>query len=153
MRPVLLPGNIVTGEWRARSEAQLAGLTVELVTSRAHVLSEPLAAAGLDWVTALTAATLPEGHPYPGVYQVLESVLDAIAAALSARGWAGALAAYEVLLLAELGYDRGGQPGDDPLVALRASGRRLHDDLLGGRRSDILAARERLIDRLNRAIG
>ena len=104
VRPVLQPANIVQGEWRARTEEQLAGLTVELVQSRAGLHAEPLPAAALDWATALTAAALPDGQPYPRVHQGLSALLDAIEAAPSARGWAAVLARYELLLLAELGF-------------------------------------------------
>jgi DNA repair protein RecO (recombination protein O) len=153
LRPVLSPGNLVTAEFRARTEDQLASLTVELGESRAGLLTEPLAAAALDWVTALTAVTLPEGHPYPRLFAALKGVLTAIAAAPSARGWAGAVAAYEALILAELGYGSGARPVDDAMIALRLSGERLTEDLLTGRRADVLASRERLITRLERAIG
>src|SRR3546814_15067728 len=40
LRPVLLPGNAVKAEFRARTEEQLAGLTVELEHSRAPLLAE-----------------------------------------------------------------------------------------------------------------
>ena len=60
LRPVLQPGNVVLGEWRARTGEQLAALTVEPVRSRAALHAEPLAAAALEWSTALTAAALPE---------------------------------------------------------------------------------------------
>ena len=36
LRPVLAPGNIVQAEYRARTEEQLAQLSVELVASRAN---------------------------------------------------------------------------------------------------------------------
>jgi DNA repair protein RecO (recombination protein O) len=153
LRPVLSPGNIIRGEWRARTEDQLASLVVELTESRAGLLAEPLAAAGLDWITALTAIALPEGHPYPQLHSALEGVLAAIVAAPSARGWAGAVAAYESLMLTVLGYGSGARPVDDSMAALRASGIRIGDDLLTGRRADVLASRERLIARLERAIG
>jgi len=104
MRPVLLPGNLVSAEFRARSEEQLAGLTVELAHSRAGLFAEPLPAAAIEWVTALTAVTLPEGLPYPRLHGALDGVLAAIEAAPSARGWAGALVRYELLLLSELGF-------------------------------------------------
>jgi len=104
MRPVLLPGNLVAAEFRARSEEQLAGLTVELVHSRAGLFTEALPAAAIEWVTALTAVTLPEGNPYPRLHDALDGVLAAIEAAPSARGWAGALVRYELLLLSELGF-------------------------------------------------
>lgn len=104
LRPILQPANIVRGEWRARTEAQLAGLTVELVASRAPLYSEPLAAAALDWATAVTAATLPEGQGYPRIHAGLDGVLRAIESAPAARGWASALVRYELLLLVELGF-------------------------------------------------
>lgn len=104
LRPVLIPGNSILGEWRARSAEQLPALVAELVESRAGLLGEPLPAAAIDWVTALTAATLPEAQPYPRLHAALEGLLAAIAAAPSARGWAAALARYELLLLAELGF-------------------------------------------------
>ena len=104
LRPALQPGNLILGEWRARTGEQLAGLTVELTHSRAPLHGEPLAAAALDWVTALTAAALPEAQPYPRLYDGLAGTLDALEAAPGARGWAVALVRYELLLLAELGF-------------------------------------------------
>ena len=103
-RPVLQPGNTIQAEWRARTDEQLAALTAELVHSRAPLHREPLAAAAIEWATALTAAALPEAQPYPALYAGLGGLLDAIEAAPAARGWAGALARYELLLLAELGF-------------------------------------------------
>jgi DNA repair protein RecO (recombination protein O) len=103
-RPVLLPGNIVQADLRARTDSQLASMTVELIHSRAPLLSEPLAVAAIDWTTALTAVALPEGQPYPRVSSALDGVLGAIEAAPAARGWAIALVRYELLVLAELGF-------------------------------------------------
>lgn len=104
MRPILVPGNVVTAELRARTEGQLAGATVDLLTSRAPLLDEPLPAAAIDWATALTAATLPDAMPMPRLHAMLAALLDAIVAAPAARGWAGSLARFELLLLAELGF-------------------------------------------------
>ena len=104
MRPVLIPGNMVDARLAARTEAQLPQATIELVHSRAPLLSEPLPAAAIEWVTVLTAAALPEGQPYPNIHSALEGVLDAIEAAPSAGGWGTALVRYELLLLAELGF-------------------------------------------------
>jgi DNA repair protein RecO (recombination protein O) len=104
LRPVLQPANLVMAEWRARTEEQLAALTVELIHSRAPLFSEPLPAAALQWATALTAATLPDFQPYPALHTGLDGVLAAIEAAPAARGWAVALVRYELLLLAELGF-------------------------------------------------
>jgi len=104
LRPVLQPGNALLGAWRARTESQLPALTVELLHSRAPLFAEPLPAAAIEWLTALTAAALPEAQPYPALYQALDGVLGAIEAAPAARDWAQALVRYELLLLAELGF-------------------------------------------------
>jgi DNA repair protein RecO (recombination protein O) len=104
MRPVLIAGNVVQAHLSARTEAQLPQATVELVHSRGPLLSEPLPAAAIDWAAVLTATALPEGQPYPRLYQGLEGLLDAIEASPSASGWGPALVKYELLLLAELGF-------------------------------------------------
>ena len=147
IRPILSVGNVVSAEFRARNETQLASLDVELVASRAPLLGEPLAAAAIEWVTALAAVTLPEGHPYPRVHVALDGILSAVEAAPSARGWVEALARYETLILTELGY------GNVDAVGLVSNGRRLREDLLTGRRAEILPARDRLIERIDRAMG
>lgn len=199
LRPVLQPGNGVRGEWRARTEDQLPALTVELIHSRAAIFSEPLAAAAIDWATALTAATLPEGLPYPRLYVALSGLLDAVEAAPSARGWGAAMVRYELLLLAELGFgldlsecavtgardglayvsprsgravsvagagdyaerllplpafliEGGGAAWDAVLGGLALSGHFLERDLLNGRGAEVMAARERLVNRIKRAV-
>jgi DNA repair protein RecO (recombination protein O) len=161
------------------------------------LLVEPLPAAAIDWVMALTASTLPEGHSYPRLYDALDGVLAAVEAAPSAKGWAVALVRYELLVLSELGFgldlsecaatgvvedlafvspksgravstagageyqDRllplpsflagGGAAEWDAIVqGLRITGHFLARDLLIERQADILAARERLVDRLRR---
>jgi DNA repair protein RecO (recombination protein O) len=158
LRPVLVPGNVIQADYRARTEEQLAHLTAELVHSRAFLLSEPLAAAAIDWATALTAAALPEAQPYPRLYEGLDGLLAAIEAAPSARGWAGALVRYELLLLGELGFGLDeAELGALPRAvrdALRLTGDRLARDIFADRRAgDVLAARERLVERLKRIAG
>ena len=152
LRPVLIPGNVVLGVWRVRVAGQLASLTIEPLHSRAHLLTEPLATAGIDWATALTAATLPEGHPYPLIYSALDGLLSAIELAPAARRWAGAMARYEELLLAELGYAEELPPDDAPVAMLARNRERLVAHVLGERRADVMAARERLVERLKRAV-
>ncbi|HZF43162.1 MAG TPA: DNA repair protein RecO [Sphingomonadaceae bacterium] len=200
LRPVLIPGNVVAACYRARTEAQLPQLSVELVRSRAALLEEALAASAIDWVCALAAAALPEGQTYPAVHQALDGVLTAIESAPSARGWAAALVRYELLVLAELGFglaldrcvvtdatkdlvavsprsgaavsaaaaegyrDRlldlpsfltsgGAADWPDILAGLAITGHFLARDILIERRANVLAARERLVDRLRRAGG
>ena len=123
MRPVLMPGNLVHVRLSARTEAQLPQAAVEMVHSRGPMLSEPLPAAAIEWATVLTAAALPEGQPYPPLYEALAGLLDAIEAAPSAVGWGAAMVRYELLLLAELGFgldlDRCAVSGsNDDLVAV-----------------------------------
>lgn len=104
LRPVLMPGNVVEVALSARTESQLAQAAIELVHSRGPLLQEPLPAAAIDWITALTATVLPEGQPYQRIYLALDGLLAAIEAAPSASGWGAALVRYELLLLAELGF-------------------------------------------------
>jgi len=104
MRPVLMAGNLVEAQLSARTEAQLPQAVVELVHSRGPLLSEPLPAAAIEWATVLTASALPEGQPFPRLYEALGGLLDAIEAAPSAVGWGSALVRFELLLLAELGF-------------------------------------------------
>ncbi|MEO5865595.1 MAG: recombination protein O N-terminal domain-containing protein [Sphingomonas sp.] len=164
LRPVLQPANLVLGDWRARTDDQLAGLTVELIHSRAPLYVEPLPAAALEWVTVLTATALPEGNPYPRLHAALDGVIGAVEAASAARGWGLALARYEWLLLAELGYGlerarlpesmrTGGEAGwTDILAALAMTGDAIAADLFADRRGDPLMARARLMDRLKRVV-
>jgi DNA repair protein RecO (recombination protein O) len=99
-----MAGNVVQSSMSARTDTQLPQATIELVHSRGPLLSEPLPAAAIEWVSALTATALPEGQPYPRLYSALEGLLDAIEAAPSAGGWGTALVRYELLMLAELGF-------------------------------------------------
>jgi len=199
MRPVLMPGNAVQAEFRARTDEQLASLTVELAHSRGPLLSEPLPAAAIDWACALTAAALPEENPYPALYQALDAVLSAVEAAPAARGWAVALVRYEQLVLIELGFGldlshcvvtgasdelafvsprsaaavsraaavghesrllrlppfliAGGEADwSDIIDGLALTGFFIDRSVLTERRHDVMAARERLVERLKRAV-
>ena len=104
MRPVLMAGNQVEAVLSARTDNQLPQATVELLHSRGPLLAEPLPAAAIDWATALTATALPEGQPYPRLYEALDGLLAAVEAAPAASGWGAALVRYELLMLAELGF-------------------------------------------------
>lgn len=155
LRPVLIPGNVIKGDWRARIAGQLPALSLEPEHSRAHLLGEPLAVAAIDWVTALTAASLPEGYAYPQLHSALDGVLAAVELAPAARRWAGAVARYEEILLSELGYAEeaiGGRQISAPTALLAHNRARLVEHVLGDRRADVMAARERLVERLKRAV-
>ncbi len=199
LRPILIPGNSVAAEFRARTAEQLPGLTIELLQSRAPLMSEPLAAAAMEWATMLTATTLAEGHPYPSLYIALNGVLDAISMAPAARGWAAAMAQFELVVLRVLGFGlsletcvvteqvddlcfvspksaaavsrsaaagyesqllplpafirSGGNPSlADAMDGLRLSGFFVEQKLFDPVRKEALAVRQRMIDRLHRAI-
>lgn len=129
LRPVLVPGNLVAAEFRARTPEQLPGLTVELNHSRAGLLAEPLAASAIDWLTTLTAVGLAEGQPHARLYDALEGTLAAVEYAPSARGWATSAVRYELLVMTELGYAldlsgcaAGGPPDDLAYVSPRSGG-------------------------------
>lgn len=156
MRAVMVPGNRVAAEFAARSANALPFARLELEHSRAALMTEPLPAAAIQWVCALTAAALPERYACPPLYEALDALLGAIAVAPSARGWASGLAAYETMLLAEMGHG-GARP--DPqtdfagqMAVLAALEGPLANSLLAGRRSDVMAARKLLVERLQRMI-
>ncbi len=155
LRPVVIPGNVVEAEIRAKSDSQLPFARLELSQSRGPWLSEPLPAAAISWICAITASALPERNPYPRLYQALSALLDAVCNAPSARGWAPALASYEVLLLRDLGYG-GSKPSidslDDALEILRANEGLIARYLLADTRADVLAARQLLMQRLERMV-
>ncbi len=154
LRPVVIPGNAVDLQLSARSDSQLPFAKVELAASRGPWLGEPLPAAAIGWVCALTATALPERQPYPNLFAALGAVLDAICHAPSARGWAGALVGYEALLLRELGYGgagarpEGGMP--EVIAAMDDLAGPLDHYLLADRRGDVMAARTRLRELLGR---
>lgn len=146
LRPVLIPGNLLEVEVRSRAASQLPSARVELITSRGPWLSEPLPSAGIGWACALTAATLPEGHPYPLLHESLAALLDAICHAPSARGWARVMAGYEVLLLREVGYGIApAPPPDEPwpdlLARLERQGKAIANRLLADRTRDVMGSR------------
>lgn len=155
LRPVVIPGNFVEADIRAKSDSQLPFARLELVRSRGPWLSEPLPAAAIAWVTALTASALPERNPYPTLYAALGGLLDAICSSDSARQWVEALVAYEALLLRELGYG-----GERPAIVDLGQALEILDRqegliaryLLADTRTDVLAARQLLRQRLARMI-
>jgi len=157
LRPVLIPGNRVSAEIATRGAGGLAYARVELLASRAPFLSEPLPAAAIGWLTTLTAATLPERHPYPALHSALEAALDAVCHAPSARGWVPALLGYERLLLRDLGYGEGAVDAD-PAVQIARQGAVIARHLfaerpLAERGRDVMGARERLADLIVRMAG
>lgn len=104
LRPVLQPGNGVALRLRARTAGALPGATVELVRARTALATGRATAAGLVWLTALTATVIDEGTAVPRLYAALDGVLDAMGFAVAAEPWLAGMVRYELLLLAELGF-------------------------------------------------
>lgn len=158
VRPMVIPGNTVAADIRAKSDSQIPFARLELVRSRGPWLSEPLPAAAIGWVTALAAATLPERHPYPTLFTALGALLDAICAAPSARGWVEALVSYEVLVLRELGYGsrHATKPQlvglEDALEWLDRLETPIATRLLAHTRADVMGARVMLRERLGKMV-
>jgi len=158
LRPVVIPGNGVDLELRAKSDSQLPFARIELTTSRAPWMTEPLSAAAIQWACALTVSALPERNPYPALFEGLGGLLDAVCHAPSARGWLAAMVAYESMLLREMGYGGGNtapRPDlhaafDDQFAAFRRLHRPIRDYLLADGRGDVMAARVTLGQRLSR---
>jgi DNA repair protein RecO (recombination protein O) len=96
----LQPGTGLALEWRARLDDHIGSFTVEPMRSRAHLLADPLALAGLMSACALLRVALPEREPHPGLYPVTLALADR----LGQEGWTSAYLRWELRLLEELGY-------------------------------------------------
>ncbi|MEP3421994.1 MAG: recombination protein O N-terminal domain-containing protein [Erythrobacter sp.] len=156
LRPVMIPGNCVEVELRAKSDAQLPFARVELIESRAPWMTEPLPAAAIQWACTLTVSVLPERNPYPTIYSGLDALLTAICHAPSARGWLSVMVTFEAIVLRELGYG-GAKPdptGDlnEQFEAFRQLHRPIRDYLLDSHARDVMAARKTLGEKLARMI-
>lgn len=100
MAAVLQPGTGLAVEWRARLDDHIGTFTVEPATSRAYLLGDRLALAGLMSICALLRVALPEREPHPGLYSTTIAMLDG----LGAEAWTSAYLRWELGLLEELGF-------------------------------------------------
>lgn len=94
------PGTGLALEWRARLDDHLGSFTVEPVRSRAHLLADRLALAGLLSVCALLHEALPEREPHPLLWERTLSLMDA----LGQQGWTAGYVRWELCLLEEIGF-------------------------------------------------
>jgi DNA repair protein RecO (recombination protein O) len=103
-RAVLQPGNRVKLSWRARLAEHLGVYTVELSRARAGDMFESRAAlAGLNAVSAIAAAVLPEREPHEAAFAGADALLDAIADHEFSE-WVPLFVRWELGLLNELGF-------------------------------------------------
>jgi DNA repair protein RecO (recombination protein O) len=100
MAALLQPGSGLRVEWRARLEDHLGRFTVDPLRSRAHLLDDRLALAGLQSACALLRAALPEREPHPGLWPATLALFDAF----GSEGWTSAYLRWELRLLEELGF-------------------------------------------------
>jgi DNA repair protein RecO (recombination protein O) len=102
MAPVLQPGARLSLEWTARLEEHVGTFRVDPVASRtAEIMADGAALAALGAVTALLSATLPERDAHPALYRGTVELVQALGAAAD---WPARYAAWELALLAELGF-------------------------------------------------
>ncbi len=98
--PLLQPGAQLDLTWRARLDEHLGAFTVEPLASRAHLMADRAALAGLNAVCALLIHALPEREAHPVLYPATQALLEAMAG----PGWGLDYLQWELLLLEELGF-------------------------------------------------
>jgi DNA repair protein RecO (recombination protein O) len=96
------PGALVEAHWQARLAEHLGHLRGELVHAHASALiDDPARLACLAALVAVAEAALPERAPAAPVFAGMREVLARLE---RDEGWAAAYVAWELLLLAELGF-------------------------------------------------
>ncbi|SES93351.1 DNA replication and repair protein RecO [Oceanicella actignis] len=101
MAPLLQPGAQLDLVWRARLESHTGTYRAELIRSRAAaIMSDGRALAAMQAAAALLR-WLPEREPHPALYARTIEMADALGAD---PDWPRRYAAWELALLAELGF-------------------------------------------------
>ncbi|PQV55831.1 DNA replication and repair protein RecO [Defluviimonas denitrificans] len=101
LAPLLQPGAQLDVTWRARLDEHLGSYAVEPLRSRAALMSDRLALAGLNSICALLTFLLPEREAHGALYGATIGLLDRIGAG---EGWAVDYLRWELGLLEEMGY-------------------------------------------------
>jgi len=101
LRGVLQAGNLVRADWRARLPEHLGTLTVELLAARtAPLLTHPGRLAALTSACALVEIALPERQPVEEVFDLMDSLTQA----LVDDAWLEVYVKWELALLSTLGF-------------------------------------------------
>ena len=104
VKPVLQPGNNVRVQWRARLSEHLGNFTVEPDKARAGNLMESREAlVGLNALTAVASAALPEREAHEAVFEAANILLDAMAED-GLLHWGALYVRWEMGLLGALGF-------------------------------------------------
>ena len=98
---LMQPGAQLSLTWRARLEDHLGHFAIEPVRSRAALLSDPLALAGMSALTSILSFSLPERESQHGLYEATIAVAD-----LMEEGglWPLAYLRWEMGLIDRLGF-------------------------------------------------
>ena len=101
LAPLLQPGAQIDARWSARLDDHIGPFTVEPVKSRAAILSDRRALAGLNAVCALLCFTLPEREPHAALYRRSLALFDLLG---QDESWPVAYLRWELALLEEMGF-------------------------------------------------
>jgi DNA repair protein RecO (recombination protein O) len=101
LAPVLQPGAQLAVTWRARLDDQIGTFVVEPLRSRAGVLGDRLALAGMSSICAMLQVALAERDPHPRLWASSVRVLDALQ---TAPDWPVQYLRWELELLEDLGF-------------------------------------------------
>lgn len=98
---IMQPGTQLSVAWRARLEDHLGSFTVEPLQSRAGLMGDRLALAGLTAVCAMLRVSLPEREAHPLLWRATMALLAAME---HDPDWPALYLRWEVTLLEELGF-------------------------------------------------
>lgn len=98
---ILQPGTQLAVTWRARLEDHIGSFTVEPLQSRAGLLADRLALAGLTSICALLRVALPERDGHPTLWRATMALLAALE---HDPDWPALYLRWELMLLEELGF-------------------------------------------------
>ena len=101
MAAMLQPGTQLQVTWQARLDEHLGTYVAEPLQSRAAILSDRMALAGLSAVCALLHLALPERDPHPALWLKTVALLDMLE---QGGDWPAVYLRWEFDLLEELGY-------------------------------------------------
>lgn len=101
MAPLLQPGTQLDVTWRARLDDHIGTFTVEPLRSRAVLMSDRLALAGLNAICAMLRVALPEREAHIPLWRATMALLRALE---TDADWPGLYLRWELLLLDELGF-------------------------------------------------
>ena len=98
---IMQPGTQLSVAWRARLEDHLGSYSVEPLQSRAGLMSDRLALAGLTSVCAMLRVALPEREAHPILWRATMALLAGLE---HDPDWPAHYLRWEVILLEELGF-------------------------------------------------